>query len=483
MSLRSQLVSGVFFTALSKYANVIIGILVTAVLSRLLPPEEFGVVAIATVVISFLSIFADIGLTASVIQYKGLKDSDLNILFSISLYLGVALSAFVFIGGSYLSSYYKEPILTSICQFMSINLFFTTLSVVPNAIFYREKMFKQIAVRSFFAQIVGGIIAVLWALRGGGIYALIINPIFSSLLIFIISYRRFPLRFHYRFSLASVAHIFNYSLFQFLFNIINFFSRNMDTLVIGKVLGPSVLGYYDKAYRLMSLPLQNITQVITPVLHPLLSGHNTEAGYLMRTNETMSKILALIGFPMSIWLYFVSEELILLFFGDQWYAAVPAFKMLSLTVGIQLVLSSSGSFFQTSGDTRSLFVCGLFSAVLNVTAIMVGTFYFHSIYAVAFGLLCAFSINFLQAYWLLYYKVFQSSSWRFFKLMLKPIAYSLLLALVYYALLHYIHLDGIFINFIWKTSIYIIGMLALVFLGGYKKEIMLFVKKENKPTV
>jgi len=252
----------------------------------------------------------------------------------------------------------------------------------------------------------------------------------------------------------------------------------MDTLVIGKVLGPSMLGYYDKAYRLMSLPLQNITQVITPVLHPLLSAHKQDSTYLMRTNESITKLLALIGFPMSIWLYFVADELIFLFFGSQWSAAVPVFEFLSLSVGLQLVLSSSGSFFQTSGDTRSLFICGVFSAILNVSAILIGVYYFGSMNAVALGLLVSFSINFIQAYWLLYYKVFKSSSLRFFKLMIKPILFSAFLAVLYYLLLVYIHVDDYFISLIWKSSIYLIAMLIFIFLGGYKNEVLQFLKKK-----
>jgi len=145
------------------------------------------------------------------------------------------------------------------------------------------------------------------------------------------------------------------------------------------------------------------------------------------------------------------------------------------------VLSSSGSFFQTGGDTRSLFVCGLFSAVLNVGAIMVGTLYFRSISAVALGLLITFSINFIQAYWLLYYKVFNTSSLRFFKLMVKPLCCSLLLAGCYFVLVQYVHSDHLFMNFAWKTLVYGIAMLAIIFLGGYKKEIMALINRKQLP--
>ncbi len=479
MSSSAQFFSGVLFTALSKYANLLVSLLVTAILSRLLLPEQFGVVAIATVVVSFLSIFADVGFTSTIIQFKNLEQQDLSKLFSISFYLAVVLSSFVFFGSGLLANYYDDVLLKPICQLLAIHLFFNTLSVVPNAIFYREKLFKQIAIRSTIAQVLGGILAVGWALNYGNVFALVINPILSSFLIFIISYRRFPLRFQFIFSLKSIAHTFRYSLYQFLFNIINFFSRNIDTLAIGKHLGAIPLGYYDKAYRLMSLPLQNITQVITPVLHPLLSAHSDEEGYLMKVNESISRLLAIIGFPMSIWLFFVSDELVFLFFGSQWGAAVPAFQYLSLSVGIQLLLSSSGSFFQAGGDTRNLFVCGVFSSIFNVTGILIGTFYFESIEAVAIGLLITFCINFVQAYWLLYFKVFKASSSQFFALLIRPIFYSILLAGVYSVLYNYVNYDNMLTGFVLKTFIYGIAMLLIIYFGGYRNDIISFFKKRK----
>lgn len=481
MSIRKQLISGVFFTALSKYANVICSLLVTAVLSRIMLPEQFGVMAVATVLISFLSIFADIGLTATIIQYKELQKKDLSILFSISLYLGIALSVMLFFGGYFLAYYYDEAALVSLCQWMAIHLFFSTLSVVPNALFYKDQLFKQIAVRTFAAQWIAGLAAVVWALYFGGIYALVVGPIISSILIFMISYKRYPLHFYYKFSFSTVAHTLGYSLYQFLFNIINFFSRNMDTLLVGKVLGASSLGYYDKAYRLMSLPLQNITQVITPVLHPLLSAHKMDSSYLRKANESMSKMLAIIGFPLSVLLYYAGQELIILFFGEQWYPAVPVFQYLSLTVGIQLILSSSGSFFQTAGDTRSLFICGIFSAILNVSAILFGVFYFGTMEAVALALLGTFCINFIQAYLLLYYKVFKVSSLPFFKLLLKPLFFSAILALVYHFLIPYVSLSGHIEGLIWKSALYVLAMLAILYWGGYKDEILNLIKRKQLP--
>ena len=131
-------------------------------------------------------------------------------------------------------------------------------------------------------------------------------------------------------------------------------------------MGMSDLGYYEKSYRLMMLPLQNIAQVITPVMHPIFSDFQNDKGKLLSSYEHIVRFLAFIGLPLSALLFFTAEEVTIIIFGNQWMPSVPVFRILSLSVGIQIILSSSGSIFQAAGDTRSLFVCGVFSSVLNI---------------------------------------------------------------------------------------------------------------------
>ncbi|MFD2905924.1 lipopolysaccharide biosynthesis protein [Sphingobacterium anhuiense] len=477
--IKGQLISGVFFTAIAKYANLIISLIVTAVLARLLAPDQFGVVAIATVTIAFLNLIADIGLSATVIQHKELDQKALSALFSLSVYITLLLSIIFFLCANVFADFYGQPELQSICQWLALSLLFSGITVVPNALFYRDRLFKAIALRSLAIQLIGGAISVVAAYKGYGVYALIINPIFSSLLIFAISYAKYPLKFRYRFSLEALRPIFSYSFYQFLFNLINYFSRNADTLLIGKYLGMIPLGYYDKSYRLMSLPLQNITQVITPVIHPILSLQGKDLGYLHNVNFKLASFLALIGFPLSIFLYFCSQELILLFFGDQWERAIPTFKILSLTVGIQLVLSSSGSIFQTAGDTRSLFICGLFSAVMNVTGILLGVFYFESIEAVAKCLLLSFSINFLQTYWLMYRIIFKESLLAFLSCLWKPILFAGLLAILLYLGGLWLSWEQQLYNFLFKSLLFVPSFAALVWFGGYQAAIKQFINRKK----
>lgn len=211
-----------------------------------------------------------------------------------------------------IAGYYGSGILRTLCQLLSVNLFFASANIVPGALFYRNKEFKFIAVRSFIIQIAGGAGAITAALCGAGLYALIINPILSSILIFVISYQRYPQRLRFTLGLKVLRKIFSYSAYQFLFNVINYFSRNLDKLLIGKYMSMSALGYYEKSYRLMMLPLQNITQVITPVMHPIFSDFQNDKEKLATSYERIVRFLSFIGLPLSVLLFFTAEEVTLI---------------------------------------------------------------------------------------------------------------------------------------------------------------------------
>lgn len=480
---RQLLLSGVFYTAVAKYSGIVISLVVVGVLSRLLSPDDFGIVAIATVIINFFSIFTDMGISPAIVQQKELTGRDLSDIFSFTVFSGVGISL-LFFGASWpIATYYKSEILRTLCQLLALNLFFASANIVPSALFNKNKEFKFIALRSFVIQVASGAAAVAAALLGAGLYALIINPILSSILMFAISYRRYPQPLRLTLGLGAMRKIFGYSAYQFLFNLINYFSRNLDKLLVGKYLGMSALGYYDKSYRLMMLPLQNITQVITPVMHPILSDFQDDRQRLAASYERIVRLLAFAGFPIGVCLFFTAKELTVILFGAQWIPSVAVFRILTLSVGLQIILSSSGSIFQASGDTRSLFVCGLFSSVLNVGGILLGVFYFGTLEAVAWCIVATFTVNFVQCYWQMYRVTFGRSLRCFVRQLGSPLLLSVVCTAVLLPLSYGLEGANVLINILIKGTVFA----AVVFIyvqrsgeydltGGIRK-----VLRRNRP--
>ena len=252
-TIKQQMLSGVFYTAIAKYSGIIISLIVMAILARLLSPDDFGIVAIATVFINFFNIFTNIGISSAIVQNKELTLQDINNIYMFTLWIGVALSILFFLSTGFIVDYYQDDRLSPICQLLSVNLFFSSAGIVPNTLFYKDKNFKFIAWRTLIIQIVVGILAIIAAWAGASLYTLLIQPILSSALIYFISLKKYPQKFLWTWGINSLKKIWVYSIYQFLFSVMSYFIRNFDKILIGKYIGMSPLGYYEKSYRLMAL--------------------------------------------------------------------------------------------------------------------------------------------------------------------------------------------------------------------------------------
>ena len=141
-SIKKELLSGVFYTAIAKYSGILISLIITGVLARLISPDKFGIVAVVTVITFFFSIFSDLGIGAAIIQNKELQQKDLNQLFSFTVWSGCILTLLFFLCSWPISFFYKEPSMKAITQLLAINLFFASANIVPNALLYKALYFN-----------------------------------------------------------------------------------------------------------------------------------------------------------------------------------------------------------------------------------------------------------------------------------------------------------------------------------------------------
>jgi PST family polysaccharide transporter len=429
-TIKEEMVKGVMWSAVGKYSGVIVQLIITAVLARLITPEEFGVVAIATVLIAFLTIFSDLGLGAAIIQRQDFGKEEYDSIYSFSIYLGIFLSVVLFFSSPFIASFYDSLPLKIICQILSVTLFFGSINMVPNAIISKQKRFKFIAQRTLFFQVISGILAIVTAFCGWGCYALLIPPILSSIGCFIVNYRQYPLHFNMALDISPVKSVFSYSSFLLIFNVMNYFTRNLDKLLIGRFFSMQSLGYYDKSYHLMMLPLQQITHVITPVMHPVLTSLQSNYPQMALNYSKILKLLATLGFPLGVFLYFSASNLIAVFFGEQWLPAVPVFKILSLSVPVQMLIATTGGIFQASGRTDWMFYAGIIHSSITIIGFMMAVLIFNNIESMAWSFVITMNSHTFLTLFIIYHIIFKQSYFEVIKLLHIPALNSFLLSMI-----------------------------------------------------
>lgn len=449
-SLKKELAKGVFWIAIAKYSGIVIQLLITAILARLILPAAFGTIAVAMVVLHFLNILADIGIGPAVVQYKQLTKSHLNSLFTLTIYIGIILTSALYLLSGLIANYYADVTLERVCQMMSMVIFFHSLNVVPNALMRKDKRFRTIAFRTLFFQILSGSIAVWGACHGWGIYALLVSPILTAIGVFCVNYYNYPLRFVCKMSNEAVKMVASFSFFQFAFSFCNYFSRNLDKLIIGKYFSMTQLGYYDKSYHLMMLPLQNVSFVIEPVLHPILSSLQDNKHELKAKNQKLAVVISNISFPIGLMLYFCGGEIIKMVYGGQWDAAIPVFRILALSLPLQMIQSTSGPVYQAAGKTNHLFYNGILNTTCTVCGFLIAARWGGSIESMAWAWDITLMINFLISYFILHTFTLKQSARSFYKALFPQLTNSLVVFIVIYVLSYIILIENIFLSLIFK---------------------------------
>lgn len=427
---KNELISGVVYSAIAKYSNIIISIIVTMILSRLLKPELFGTVAIATIFISFFSTLTTVGISPAIVQNKTITHNELQSINSFTFLLALAFSLCYILCIPLITRFYENHnSLSNILYLLSINIFFSIASIVPNALFLKNKQFKFIGIRTLFIQLIMGIIAIVGAFKGLGIYSLLINPILGSICLFIINFYIYPIKFQ-PITKSSLDKILSFSTYQMLFNITYLAYRNIDKIFIGRIYNMSILGYYEKSYRLMMLPLENISGVISPVLHPILSEYQNDYNYIWNSYLKILTALAEIGFLLTVIIYFASDSLITIMYGSQWEQSIPIFKILSLSIGIQIIQSPIGAIFQSINKVKGLLFSSLWMLFFIICSIIT-SYYFNHIEYLTRGIVISFILGFIiyQIYLVRYLK---TSLTAVFKAILHPLLIGIVLFILLY---------------------------------------------------
>ena len=451
-----------FYNMVAKYGAMAVQLLISMILARLVHPEAFGVVAILTVIINFMALFSDMGLGISVIQNRDLDADRIRELFTFTLTIGSILMGITCLLSYPVSLIYSNNDYTKLCPLISVVALINSANVVPESILIRDKRFKTIALRMVVSTVVSGSIAVCLALIGIGPYALVVQAISSSLFIFLWNYMCGPI-IPKRYSLKSVLVVMgSYSLFQFLYGVIDYFTRNIDNLFIGAKFGSEPLGYYNKAYSMNLYPNMLFTHVITGVLHPYVRDINNDNDAVMLRLNKILKLLSLLASFVMVVCYWCSEEIIRIAYGDNWIPAVRIFHVLSLSIWAQRLGSVAGSFFLGLKRTDQSLKCGVINICLIGCSVFLGVIR-SDLYLLALLVSVSYNLIFISIYFILVRRTLKRSYGRFLLQFLKEILFCVGMMVLY----NYICIDvvNIYVTFIVKMAIISLAYLLFLFLS------------------
>lgn len=345
---------------------------VTIVLARLLNPEAFGLVAMVAVVLIFLETFKDLGLSSATVQRQDITHEQVSTLFWINVGLGVVAALLMAPLAPLLAWFYGEPALIDITLSLSLAFVISGLSTQHLALLRRQMRFSALAGIQMGSEIVAMVAAVLAAYEGAGYWALILQRIVWVICMTIGAWTFCGWRPSRPAGFRHVRDLLGYGSHVTGSNLISLVVRNLDQILIGWYWGATPLGLYDRAYKILLLPINNLNAPLFSVAMPALSRLVGEPERYRRVYLSMVEKLSMMAMPCAALLIAAPDHVVRLLFGPQWMAATPIVAWLGLAALYQPITYTCSWLFMTQDRTREMFRCGMLLSAITATFIVAG---------------------------------------------------------------------------------------------------------------
>jgi teichuronic acid exporter len=336
-SLRQKVLSGLAWSAGLKILGQLLTWSITIVVIRTLTPQDYGLMGMAGVAITYVATVNELGLGAALIQNKDLNDNTIRQIFGLLLILNIGLFLACCLLAPIISSFFNEDRLVPLIRLLATQFFLASFTIIPQSLIVREMLFKQKSIVSLTAAILGSLATLALALGGYGVWSLVWGSIVMNMfrtvgLNLIRPYFRLP-----NFSFKGMRKSISFGGYVTLTRILWLFYSKSDVLIVGKVLGKQLLGFYSVAMTLASLPMEKVSGIINQVAFPAFSTVQGDTKQAANHFLKSVRVMSFLAFPVLWGISSVAPQLVELLLGRRWDMAIIPLQILSLVIPIRMV--------------------------------------------------------------------------------------------------------------------------------------------------
>jgi PST family polysaccharide transporter len=330
VSLRIHTIRGLFWSAVQRTGGQAISLVAFIVLSRLLPPSAFGLLALANAYLLVGLLLIEQGVNQALIQRADVSPEHLDAAFLLSVSISIILVLVTVLVAEPLASLFQEPMLAPVLRVLTLSFVFSGLRATQTALLQRRMQFRELALRTTVAETLGGGVGVAMALAGFGVWSLVGQALGRGLAGVVVLWRVSEWRPRFRFSQRPLRELTSFGMPVLADRMANLVQGKSDDMIVGLVLGATALGYYSVGYRLLTYVMQLMSGTVQSVALPVLSRLQEDLGRLRRVFLMMQGYLALAAFPVFVGLALVAADLVPLLFGPKWAPSIPVMQVLAL---------------------------------------------------------------------------------------------------------------------------------------------------------
>lgn len=337
-----RFLGGLSWTAGAQLASQVVTFLAGVLLARLLAPSQFGIVAMAVVYTTLVSLLGEMGLNAALVYFDDVTDSDLRTMYWANIGVNGLLFAAAVVLSPMVGGFFHDPAVVPVVKVASAGLVVTAFGGVQRTLLAKQMDFRRLARNRFAGSLVYAATSVVMALAGAGVWALVVGRVLEQATDSALAALGSDWRPGFSFSYASLRRLLGYGSRVWAGNMLYYGQENIDNLVVGRVLGATPLGYYSLAFRLANVPRWFFSGVVGSVMFPSFSSGRERPDVLKSMYLRVCSYAILIALGLGSGMALVAHEFVAVVYGPKWLPAVPALRILAIAAGVYCVSQVAG---------------------------------------------------------------------------------------------------------------------------------------------
>ncbi len=372
--LKNKTISGVFWKFGERITAQLITFIVSIVLARIIMPEDYGIIALVTVFITLANVFVTNGLGTSLIQKKDSDDKDFSTMFYASIILSLILYLIIFLVAPFVSKIYKNNLLTPVLRVMGLRIPIAAINSIQHAYVSKKMIYKKFFFATLFGTIVSGIVGIVMAYKGYGVWALVGQYLTNTLIDTIVLFFTLDWKPKLYFSYNKFKSLFSYGWKVMIASFIGTLFDQLKSLIIGIKYKSSDLAYYNRGEQIPSLITNNVNATLETVLFPTIAKIQDEKERLKSAVRTMMKMASFIAFPTLLGLAVVSKPLIHILLTDKWLFCVPYLQVCCVQACFSILGTVNLQSIKGIGKSETLLKLELIKKPIYLILILIGMF-------------------------------------------------------------------------------------------------------------
>ncbi|WP_302543906.1 lipopolysaccharide biosynthesis protein [Butyricimonas faecihominis] len=348
-TIKNQASHSVFWSAVERFSTQGVQFVLGMIIARFLLPSDYGTIAMLSIFMAIAQTFIDGGFINALIQKKQCSQQDYSTVFFFNICMSIGLYSILYLCAPWIANFYNEKLLTQVMRVIGLTLIINSLGIVQQAKLTIELNFKQQAIASFIAVLISGIVGVILAYQGFGVWTLVIQSLTSNLLrvilLWIFAHWK-PLPY---FSKNSFTTMFSFGSRLLLSSLLHTIYTNLYSLVIGKRFAPIELGLYNRATTIAQFPSNNLATVIVRAIYPIQCRIQDDTPALKELFIKYLRMSCYIIFPLMTILCVLAEPLVKIILTEKWLPAVPLIQILCLAYMWDPIMKINNSLLNVKG--------------------------------------------------------------------------------------------------------------------------------------